>query len=139
MTTIAYKDGLIAYDSRITQGDTIIDDNHDKSECYNKVRFFLAGPSCTMDDIISMYFGGKFKEITSNALAYDYNIHKLFLVGVGSYFWKDEIKKDRIAAIGSGTDHALTAMDMGATAEEAVEMAMKRDICTGGVIRIYNI
>ena len=30
MTTIAYKDGVIAYDSRVTRGDLITDDDCDK-------------------------------------------------------------------------------------------------------------
>jgi len=48
------------------------------------------------------------------------------------------MNKDKVYSIGSGSDHALTAMDMGATAEKAVEMAMQRDICTGGRIRLYR-
>lgn len=35
-------------------------------------------------------------------------------------------------AIGSGAAHAITAMDCGKSARQAVQMAMKRDINTGG-------
>lgn len=41
-------------------------------------------------------------------------------------------------AIGSGAKHALTAMDLGLDAKEAVKMAMKRDIYTGGRIRTFR-
>jgi hypothetical protein len=46
---------------------------------------------------------------------------------------------DNPCAIGSGTDHALTAMDMGATAEEAIGWAAKRDAGTGGTIRTFRL
>ncbi|GAI22667.1 unnamed protein product, partial [marine sediment metagenome] len=42
-------------------------------------------------------------------------------------------------AIGSGSAYALAAMDMGASAEEAVRAAMKRDIYTGGKVRTMRI
>ncbi|MEE4626600.1 hypothetical protein V2K62_03170 [Pseudomonas alliivorans] len=42
-------------------------------------------------------------------------------------------------AIGSGSAYALAAMDMGASAEEAVKAAMKRDIYTGGTVRTVVI
>lgn len=46
---------------------------------------------------------------------------------------------DRPFAIGSGRDFALAAMDMGASAKEAVEAAAKRDVYTGGTIRTLII
>ncbi len=39
---------------------------------------------------------------------------------------------DEYFAIGSGAPHAITAMDCGRSARQAVQMAMKRDINTGG-------
>lgn len=51
----------------------------------------------------------------------------------------DEVWVERPFAIGSGRDFALAAMDMGATAKEAVEMAAKRDVYTGGTIRTVII
>ena len=142
MTTIAYKDRVIAYDSLITQGDTIVDNDYCKSSIKDGVSFFLAGQSHLMDDIINMYFDNEFKEMTSNvnAFAHDRKTGNLYLIGAGpnDHFWKFKMNKERHTAIGSGSDHALTAMDMGATAEKAVEMAMKRDVMTGGRIRLYR-
>ena len=46
---------------------------------------------------------------------------------------------DHQYAIGSGSNNAITAMDMGATAAEAVEMAKKRDTGTGGLVRTLVI
>lgn len=42
-------------------------------------------------------------------------------------------------AIGSGSDYALAAMDAGAEADEAVEVAIHRDIYTGGEIFIEEL
>jgi hypothetical protein len=46
---------------------------------------------------------------------------------------------DSVYAIGCGSDHAITAMDMGATAYQAVQMAAKRDTGTGGTIRAATV
>jgi len=59
MTTIAYKDRIIAYDSRLTQGDTILDNDHCKSAVRDGIHFFLAGYSHLMECMIDMYFGGE--------------------------------------------------------------------------------
>ena len=53
--------------------------------------------------------------------------------------WKTRLSLSNPDAIGSGSPFALTAMDMGASAEEAVTMAAKRDSCTGGKIRTLRI
>lgn len=55
-----------------------------------------------------------------------------------SGFWLDEVWMERPFAIGSGRDFALAAMDMGATAKEAVEAAAG-GVYTGGTIRTLII
>lgn len=139
MTTIVYKNGVIAYDSRITRGDTILDDDYNKNKIFNGVNFFLAGQSHLMDSMIDMYFGGKLVELSSSPTMIVLDNNKLFLVGYSdNEIWKFRVSLKNHIAIGSGSDHALTAMDMGSTAIEAVEMANKRDICTGGTIRFFK-
>jgi hypothetical protein len=41
--------------------------------------------------------------------------------------------------LGSGSDYATGAMEMGATAEEAVRVAMLHDYCTGGEITVLKL
>lgn len=138
MTTIAYKDGVIAYDSRCTQDITIVDDNYDKKIVVNSVCFFMSGSTSEYMDFVNAYFGEAVtKNIDCNALVVDDG--RVFKCGVDKdkQFWKCPAHSP--AAIGSGVDHALTAMDMGADAKQAVKMAMKRDTCTGGRIRTYKI
>ncbi|CAN0480243.1 unnamed protein product, partial [Phaeothamnion confervicola] len=43
------------------------------------------------------------------------------------------------AAIGSGREYAITALDLGVSPREAVEAACKRDIWSGGEIMVVDI
>lgn len=42
------------------------------------------------------------------------------------------------ASIGTGYIAALAALDMGATSAEAVRIAMKRDVYSGGTVQVLN-
>lgn len=57
MTTIAYKDGVIAYDSRVTRSGTIVSDNAPKCQVVDGVSFFLSGAVCDEKALIAAYFG----------------------------------------------------------------------------------
>ena len=140
MTTIAYKDNVIAYDSRVTSDITIIDDNCEKKRVENNVAFFLTGSTADHDRLIAAYFGAEInlKNVNANAMVADSDA--LYLIGVDEEvgIFRTPLSKDITYAIGSGADHALTAMDMGLSAADAVKMAAKRDTCTGGKIRRYK-
>lgn len=135
MTTIAYKDGVIAYDSRISAGRTIIYDDVDKKREREGVFFFGTGSTSDINDLIGAYFG---EEIIGECGASALVVHDGALMIIGyseGKVWKSPVRADKPYAIGSGEDHAFTALDMGASAAEAVEMAAKRDTGTGGKIR----
>ena len=141
MTTIAYKDGIIAYDSRSTAGSMIIDDDRDKKTVDGERVLFCAGAAADINKFLTAYSTGEKPESCDiHALVVDKGV--LF---VASYddkedgFWKEEINPKKHCAIGSGTRYAITAMDMGASAKEAVKWAMKRDTGTGGRIRTYSV
>ncbi len=73
-----------------------------------------------------------------SALIYDGNLWEAsFCPETG--FWKAPVSPKEPRTLGSGGCYALTAMDMGATAKEAVKMAMKRDTGTGGRVRTYKL
>lgn len=140
MTTIAYKDGVIAYDSQITSGNTITYDDYQKCHEVKGVRFFMCGKTCDYAALQDAYFGAAVtKEVDASAIVADSD--GLWCVGAGVQegFWKSPIMLDSIYAIGSGADHAITAMDMGDTAYQAVQMAAKRDTGTGGTIHTVII
>ena len=144
MTTIAYKDGIIAYDSRMTQGPTIVDDDHEKMAEREGHCFFACGCLADIDMLIDLFFGKTFD------LDRDYNVAAFIVTPEGELwqasidmedktFWKHKRRLDNCWAMGSGADHALTAMDMGADAVTAVRMAIRRDTGSGGKIRRFII
>lgn len=138
MTTIAFKDGVIAYDSRTTQGDnTILTDAANKRHSVSGHEFFISGSVPDERQFISDYLSGEKTRVHEiNAFVWDGK--ELFHCGCNAEgIWKSPV--DCCRAIGSGSDHALTAMDMGATAAEAVKIAMKRDPFTGGKIKTFRI
>lgn len=138
MTTIAYKDGIVAFDSRTTDGnDTIATDDCIKMHKSGGRVFFMAG--AVSDEPKFMQLWDTPKEGA--------NLECWAFVWDGSTLWysaadKHEIWKcpvDHPRAIGSGAKFAIAAMDMGADAKQAVKQAMKRDPFTGGKIRTFRI
>jgi len=148
MTTIAYKSGVIAYDSQMTAGEVISDLNFNKQIIKDGHRFFFGGVSWLCPKFIESYFAGKnlIKLIDENV---DPQIGALIVDPDGLLFesaidqedvlWLCEVDLNSCTALGSGSPFALTAMDMGATAKQAVAMAAKRDLYTGGKIRTFEV
>lgn len=140
MTTIAYKDGVIAYDSRRTQGSRIADDDCEKLMVVNGVSFVLTGAVSDFQTLIECYFGSpKTGVVDAGGMVIDGD--RIWVVGhcEESGFWKEPQDKSVPFATGSGAAHAITAIDMGANAAEAVEMAKRRDTGTGGAVRTINV
>ena len=140
MTTIAYKDGVIAYDSRQTRNCAIVSDNAPKCQVVDGVSFFLSGAVCDEKALIAAYFGTA-SPVPVECSGYVVDGGKLMMVGHDDKtgIWKQDLDQANPDAIGSGAPYALAAMDMGASAEDAVRAAMKRDIYTGGKIRAMSI
>lgn len=140
MTTIAYKDGVITYDSRQTRNGAIVSDDAPKCQVVNEVSFFLSGAVCDEKALIAAYFGTP-SAVPVECSGYVVDGGKLLMVGHDDKtgIWRQELAPSNPDAIGSGSAYALAAMDMGASAEDAVKAAMKRDIYTGGTIRTVII
>jgi hypothetical protein len=140
MTTIAYKDGVIAYDSQIARGDVITYDDYEKCIEQGGVKFFCSGAVPDFQRLVDAYFGAKPDgNIDATALVLDGESLMMVAVDDATGLWKSPVLRDRPYAIGSGTPYAFAAMDMGASAEKAVEMAARRDTSTGGKIRSMRI
>ena len=138
MTTIAHKDGIIAYDSQLTGGDVIVDDDYDKMREQDGVKFFIGGSPSDYDDFIDMSFGRK-KDINPECSAFIIYEDKLWESGVsGKTIWMEMLELTSVRAFGSGSDFAITAMDYGATAKEAMLAASKRDVYTNDKARTYE-
>lgn len=140
MTTIAYKDGVIAYDSQITRGDVITYDDYEKCIEQAGVKFFCCGTVSDYQRLVDAYFGAKPDgNIDATALVLDGESLMMVAVDDATGLWKSPVMRDRPYAIGSGTPYAFAAMDMGASAEKAVEMAARRDTSTGGKVRTARV
>jgi len=140
VTTIAYHHERkeIAYDGRTTRGDTIMNDKSEKMIEKGGVKFFLCGATCDYDLLMAMYFGEKSDLVPeANALVIDGGAVYRIGCQIDGGFWK--CKPDSNNAIGSGWTLALSAMDFGKCAREAVEYAATRDTCTGGKITVVGV
>lgn len=144
MTTIVYKDGVIAYDSRATSGEMISSDSIEKKRVVNNVVFFFAGSLKDFDSLVEAYFNTEppveIENDGTGAIVVDNK--KVFLISLdpdsGGY-WKQPLELFTKYALGSGSHYAQAAMVMGADAKKAVEVASKLDIRTGGKIKTYKI
>ena len=136
MTTIAFDGETIAYDGRVTQGGTIVSDDYDKKYKYGNTYFFLSGNVNELEEFIEACIDGG-SENSYNCSGFMYENGELYEVGGGNGVWI--CRNVGPMAYGSGADHAITAMDCGLSAKEAVKMAAKRDIYTGGKIRTFKI
>jgi len=141
MTTIAYKDGIIAYDSQQTAGDTITNNDAHKGVWIEGVFFVFSGAVSDFPRFVETYFGraSGLKHVDCSALIFDNG--KLYRSGHDneSGIWKQEMDRTVPAAIGSGWHFAYAAMDCGLSAVDAVRAAAKRDAGTGGAVRYFDI
>lgn len=139
MTTIAYRNGIIAFDSRCTQDDNILSDDFDKAYLADDdTVFILCG--CIGDHyrLMDQYFDRPYDASKGAIEASGYVIKSdgtLWRVGPNEGGGVFTFPAFSLGACGSGAPHALTAMDMGASAEDAIAMAAKRDTNTGGAVR----
>ena len=140
MTTIVYchKTKKIACDSRSTVGGTIDTDNADKFIIDNGEMWFFCGAFADFQKLIDMH--NELRPATKLACS-------AFVVAKDGVFCRcyDEEQNRYMTyklncswTAGSGMDHALTALDMGATAKQAVEIAIKRDVWSGGKVRVFD-
>lgn len=141
MTTIAYKNGIVAYDSRFVCGDTIEDDDADKKVERDGKIFFIAGNCSDYEFLVDSYIQDKAVRDKINARAIVIDDGKLYTTSVSEDdgFWRCIERLDNPIAIGSGKSFALAFMDAGMSAEDAVRATCKRDLYSGGIVRTFKI
>jgi ATP-dependent protease HslVU (ClpYQ) peptidase subunit len=146
MTTIIYKDGTVAFDSLVTRGNARagIDSNKARKFKFGTYEFIIgaAGIAVTCEKLFAWAetnFDPEKKpqeESLDNLDAFIIdNKNKLRLMN--GNFVSFEIKS-KTFAVGSGSDFALGAMEAGASAIEALKVAIKYDTNSGGPIRQLN-
>lgn len=138
MTTIAYKhsDREVAYDSRLTRNGVVATDDAEKAITNKHGTFLFCGDSAHAIDAAGAYPDSA----GSNVNCYG------FLVKEGGAFWlsyndgvPSTLPLSYDEAAGSGEDFALASMDLGYSAADAISIAGKRDIYTGGKVRVIKI
>lgn len=147
MTTVAYKDGVLASDSQLEDSETGICGSIKK---ISKVDNCLIG-GCGNAELLSWFlnnFSGKiFNKVTHNPYTTIASRNSDEFQGIvisprGKVFLLEgtlvpfEIKPmGGFIAIGAGASFAMGAMEAGASAEEAIRVASKFNSATGGRVQ----
>lgn len=137
MTTIAYKDGVMAGDTQVTQQGTIIGRAR-KVFKYHGHLFGTMGISSECQDLLAWAKAGmkghppRFEE--SQMLVVSPKGHLRLLQNGLFVSWKANG-----FAIGSGRDHALAVMEYGGDAVDAVAIACRLDNGTSKPIHVVRL
>lgn len=133
MTTVAYRNGVLAADTQMTDG-TIKSDGRKLHYVKEKAAWVgVAGAVCDCQKFLR-YFAGEDEEIDDD----EDDVVALVMYDDGRVeCWTSDLKRDELEpgsfyAIGSGGPAALAAMHMGADARRAVDISHQVDLHTGG-------
>lgn len=138
MTTIVYANNEMAWDSRRTMGGTVLTDTSQKRYEADGRTFWCAGTVGDFVEFTQAYASGKVeRELEVRAFVLDAGKLGITSVDEAGRIWTCPVTDS--VAIGSGADHAITAIDCGCTPAQAVRMAAKRDTSTGGKIRTQKL
>ncbi len=155
MTTIAVKDGIMVGDGRCSLGSTVIKDDMVKVFWINNHLMGGAGRARSIstfaqwlqkhtDYTIVNQEVGDLVDLIPPVLQDDEEFTALVLTPDKQVLMYDgnvalNLGHDVPASIGSGSVFALAAMDAGASSEDAVKIAMKRDVYSGGEITVVQL
>ena len=143
MTTIAYDTKTLCSDSRSSMGSMIYED--DAQKLFMNVGPFavvgIAGGYQDAMDIIAII--SDFTKVDQIRAIPHEAVGDCVLLAVAHngdlwIYQGDEscmLRSDRPFAVGSGSTYALSAIDLGKSAEEAIEYASTRDMHTNNVIQ----
>lgn len=146
MTTIAYKDGVLAADSRISD-----EDGHVWTDAAVKIWRLPDGSllGASGDDEISVMVYAQMKEAAVNkrnavmSMPEDADFNGILIKANGDLFVSEGSVWTRwyedFVAIGSGKRCAMTALRLGHTAEEAVAAGVAGDCFSGGPIKVIRL
>ncbi len=157
MTVIVYKQGTMVCDGRMTDEDDSSIFTNKAQKIYRLTDGGLIGIAGDAEhrSILALFNkvkGRKFptyKQIIS--LTCDFSAlmaltdDSLWFVSCGkrekNEEWHSEIIQiqDSFAAVGSGAKYAIGALERGATAEQAVKIAIKWDSACGGATQVYKL
>jgi hypothetical protein len=139
LTTIATKDGVMACDSQVS-GDFL--GSEKKIYRGRGMLLGICGDFIAATWLAQKYIQGGDIDPDKDFAQFD-DLEIMVLKRNGLYLMDMHLREVKLCskqyAIGSGSQAAMVAMNMGATAKEAIKEAMKVDPFTGGRIRSYKI
>lgn len=140
MTTIAYdhKHKLIAIDGMTSAGGIIMNTSAIKYKENELGIWFFTGATSDCDQLMELRHNDKPEVKPDCAALLAKKDGSLWLVAFNGDYCSHS-KLDCSHAIGSGFEFALSAMDFGKPADEAVSYAATRDCYTGGKISLFDV
>jgi len=139
MTTAVYipSEGLIAYDSRLTEGDSLLTDDFEKLSRFGDIRIIAAGT--LGDDIkIAQAFIGE-SDYTNDFAALIIHEDDVYAFYRSEEKGLQSFKLTFPYAVGTGEKYAQAGIKMGLNAVQCVELASKCDVNTGGRVRTLSV
>lgn len=142
MTTIAYRDGVLAADSQTTYGKSA-EQTFGKIACKGTVLAGAVGCSALCQKFLDWFRSGMLGCAPSMSSGEDADATGIIIHGpehvllLNKTGW--ERRRAAFYAIGSGGEVATGAMAMGADARQAVEIAALHDVYTGGPISVLSV
>lgn len=148
MTTIAYRDGVLAADSQVS---SISGSRFGTKSKITRTAGGLLAAACGDSGWVSSFLrwadqfvgapdqlGSAVPECAEESEGWlvDPRTDALWIVSGGRHFWQLDAQ---FHAAGSGGRVAIGAMARGATAVEAVEIAIQFDIYTGGPVQALSL
>jgi ATP-dependent protease HslVU (ClpYQ) peptidase subunit len=139
MTTIAYKDGILATDSRVTRGDMIVQGSAQKLWRGDDGSLIaISGQMTEASELLRWLIrpSGERPPISEKITVIVVRPSRSVEIWEENGMYTPSM---RFGAWGSGAPTALGAMHAGASAQEAVEIASKIDVWTGGDVQSMAI
>lgn len=145
MTTIAYdhKNQTVSIDSRITNMDMIVNDEHEKFTEYTTPDgssgiMFFAGAVPDYPKLLDMYLGLiEPDELDCCGVSVEDDGVVRLVLATDRGMMNEVLTYN--CTEGSGSKFALSAMDFGKTSAEAIEYTKSRDMYTGGLVRTFDV
>lgn len=155
MTTISYKDGIMAHDGKMTLGDTVIKLDTEKAFWVNNHLVGICGRARAINTFVTWLQRmtdyhivnqevGDLVDLIPPVLEDDEGYTALVVTPSKQVLMYEgntpiDMGNDVPMAVGSGSVYALAAMKAGASAEEAVKIACELDVYSGGVIGLVAL
>lgn len=155
MTTIAYKDGIMCSDGRMSLGDMIIKDDTQKVFWVNNHLVGVCGRARAINTFVTWLQKmtdyhivnqevGELVDLVPPALEDDEGYSALVVTPSRQVLMYEgntpiDMGMDVPMSVGSGSCFALAAMKAGNSAEEAVKVACELDVYSGGEITIVQL